>query len=398
MAKDTPDTVGARVALARKRRSVTQVGLAERSRYSRSHIASVETGARVPTPAFVSAVARALGVTEADLYGQPYRDGHDDHVHAAIPELRRILVYVDVGPDLDHEARSLDTLAAEVATMRHLMHQAAFTKLGGRLPGVIEELAWWTNETGDARAWTMLSRALREGGSLTRRLGYGGDALALLNSADVAARHSGDPHAGALVTLARSLLLMGMDQYGPALTLLDRAMGNVDEGRPDGAELAGAIELRSAIIAARAARGSDDTTAWSYWGSAADRIKTKPPEDARHGLEFTPGNVAIHGAAVATEMGDMDEAARRDQGITEQTLGALPPERRAHHEIDMSRVQVELGGHDQALARLLAAETTAPQMTRFHPSAQSVARHLGDVRRTLPEPLRGLLGRMHVYA
>lgn len=398
MPQDSPDSVGARVARLRKERGLTQVGLADRSRFSRSHIAGVETGARVPTPAFVSAVAAALGVTPDELYGQPYRDGHDDHVHAAIPELRRALVYVDVGPELDRAPRSLDALAAEVATIRHLMSKARFTKLGARLPGIVEELAHWTHETGEERAWALLSRALRDGGSLTRRLGYGGDALALLNSADVAAARSGDPHPAVLVTLARSLLLMSMAQYRPALTLLDRAAAAVDETRPGGAEIAGAVELRSAVIAARGARGSDGSSAWDYWERAADRIRTRPPADARHGLEFSAGNVAIHGAAVATEMGDMDEAARRDREITEDTLDGLPPERRAHHEIDMSRVQVELGGHDRALARLLAAEQTAPQMTRFHPSAQVVARQLGDVRRALPEPLRGLLGRMHVYA
>ncbi|RJL33374.1 helix-turn-helix domain-containing protein [Bailinhaonella thermotolerans] len=393
----TPDTVGKRLARARKRRNFTQLGLAERSRYSRSHIAQVETGRKVATPAFVAGVAAALGVDPAEIYGQPYRtQGHDDHVHAAIPELRRVLVFVEIGPDLGREPRGLDTLAAEVATIRQLMTKAKLTKIGARLPSVIEELTYWAHENpDDLRAWALLSRALRDGVSLTRRLGYGGDALALLEYASATARRAQDPHLPALVALARSLVLMGMDQHRPALALLDRAAADIDPARPDAAEVAGAVELRSAVIAARAALGSgNDGEAWEYFGRAAERVKAGPPNPGVHGLEFSPANVAIHGAAVAVELGDMDEATRRDQRIGEQTLAALPPERRAHHEIDMSRVHVETGEYGRAERRLAEADTIAPQMVTFHPTARSVVSHLVDVRRTLPEPLRRIHARM----
>lgn len=395
MPDNTPDSIGKRIARARKKRDLTQHGLAQRASYSRSHLAQVETGDKVATPAFVTAVAAALGMDPAEIYGQPYRThDHDDHVHDAIPELRRSLVYVDVGPDLAGEPRSLDVLAAEVATMRQLMSKTAFGKLGARLPAVIEELAYWTHETDDRRAWVLLSRALREGCSLARRLGYGGDALALLGHAGEAAHRSQDPHALVLVTLARALLLMGMDQYRPALTLLERAAGTVESDRPDAEELAGAVNLRSAIIAARAARGSSSSQAWDYFGAADERIKSGRVGAPVHGLEFTAANVAIHGAAVAVEIGDLDEASRRDRGIGEQTLSALPPERRTHHEIDMSRVHVETGDLVRAEARLGAADRIGRQMITFHPTARSVVAHLVDARRTLPEPLRRLHTRM----
>ncbi|MEW2355853.1 helix-turn-helix transcriptional regulator [Spirillospora sp. NPDC029432] len=393
----TPDTVGLRVARARKRRGLTQIGLAERSRYSRSHIAQIETGRKVATPAFVAAISVALGVDAAEIYGQPYRgQGHDDHVHAAIPELRRVLVYVDIGPDLGREPRDLDVLAAEVATTRHLMSRARLTKIGARLPAVIEELAYWAHsDPDDVRAWALLSRALRDAVSLTRRLGYSGDALALLEYAEATARRAGDPHLSALVVLARSLVLMGMDQHRPALTLLGRAAANIDFARPDAAEVAGAVELRSAVISARAARGADTgAEAWDYFGRANERIKENPARPAVHGLEFTPANVAIHGAAVAVELGDMDEAVRRDHRIGDHTLAESPPERRAHHEIDMSRVHVETGEYGKAERRLARADGIAPQMVTFHPTARSVVAHLVDVRRTLPEPLRKIHARM----
>jgi transcriptional regulator with XRE-family HTH domain len=392
----TPDSVGKRVARARKKRGLTQLGLSQRIPYSRSHIAKVEAGHKPPTPAFVAAVAAGLRVDPAVIQGQPYRvRGHDDEVHSAIPDLRRVLVYVDVGPELTRPPRAVDVLAAEVATMRHLMSKAALTKIGARLPAVIEELAYWAHEyPGDPRVWALLSRALRDGCSLSRRLGYGGDALALLERAAACAGRAQDPHVSALVVTAHSLLLMGMDQYRPALTLLDRAAADVDSGRPDGSEVAGAVELRSAVVAARAAAGSDSREAWEYFGCATERIRSAPPLASVHGLEFTAANVAIHGAAVAVELGDMDEATRRDQRIGEQTLAALPPERRAHHEIDMSRVHVETGDYGRAERRLGEADAVAPQMVTFHPTARFVVAHLVDVRRKLPEPLRRIHARM----
>ncbi|NUS56560.1 MAG: helix-turn-helix transcriptional regulator [Streptomycetaceae bacterium] len=395
MTQDTSDTVGARIARARKRRGLTQIGLAQRSTYSRSHIAQVEVGRKVPTPAFVAAIAPVLGLDPSEIYGQPYRlPGHDDVVHDVIPELRRALVYVDVGPDLEGQPRDLDVLAAEVATMRQLMVKAKLTKIGARLPAVIEELAYWAHDTDDPRAWALLGRALRDGVSLARRLGYSGDALALVDRATMAARRAEDPHLHPVITLAHALVLMGQNQHRPALLLLDRAAASVEPDRPDAGEVAGAVELRSAIIAARAARGSSDATAWDYFGKAADRVREGVTGAPVHGLEFTPANVAIHGAAVAVELGDLDEAARRDQRIGDQTLSALPPERRAHHEIDMSRVMTEVGDLARAEKRIALADSIAPQMVTFHPTARTVVSHLVDARRTLPEPLRRIHARM----
>ncbi|GAA4136767.1 helix-turn-helix transcriptional regulator [Actinomadura keratinilytica] len=392
----TPEHVGRRIARWRKKRDLTQAGLAQRAHYSRSHLAQVEAGHKVATPAFVAATAAALGVDPAVLWGQPY--GHDDHLHVAIPELRRVLAYVGVGPELAGPPRSLDVLAAEVATLRRLMHKVHLTKISQRLPAVLEELMYWAYETDDPRAWGLLSLAYGRAVSLTRRLGYSGDALALLECAADAARRSQDPNLPHLVTLARSLLLLGLNEPKPALRLLDQAAADVHEDRPDGGEISGAIELRSAIIAARAARDQDDysTRAWEYWGKASERIQRGRGGRPVHLLEFTPANVAIHGAAVAVELGDLDEAARRDQTIQEPTLATLPPERRAHHEIDMSRLHVETGSYRMAEERLETADRIAPQMVAFHPTARSVVHHLVDVRRTLPEPLRRLYNRMSV--
>ncbi|QXJ23721.1 helix-turn-helix transcriptional regulator [Actinomadura graeca] len=392
MSDDTPSTVGTRLARARKRRGLTQIGLAERATYSRSHIAGVEAGRKVATPAFVASVAAALNVDPAELYGQPYQaHGRDDRLHAVIPELRRAIALGDVGPDLRGSSRSLDVLAAETATVRRLLNDAKLSKAGTRLPSVLEELSWWAHDGDDPRAWGLLSRALYLAASLTRRLGYSGDCLALLEREAAAARRSGEPNLRLLEPLLRALVLTGMNQSLPALRLLDRASAEVVTGRPDAGEVQGALGLRSAVIAARA---GDATRAWDYHGRVTDMIHAAGQVTAVYGQEVTAANAAVHGAAVAVELGDMDEAVRRDERIGERTLSALPLERRTHHEIDMARALTEAGAYDRALRRLSFAERNAPLMTHYHPTAHTVVAHLVDVRRTLPEPLRRLHARV----
>src|SRR5262249_33528699 len=157
-----------------------------------------------------------------------------------------------------------------------------------------------------------------------------------------------------------------------------------EHDRDDAAEVAGYLNLRSAIVAARSI---DTHQAWAYYGRAAELLKAGRAATDVHGVQFNAANIAIHGAAVAVELGELDEAARRDREIGDRTLAGVVPERRAHHQIDMARVLVETGDYERALERIVSAEQAAPQMTYFHPSARSVVAHLVDVRRTLPEPL-----------
>ncbi|MBD2900817.1 hypothetical protein amrb99_98270 [Actinomadura sp. RB99] len=146
--------------------------------------------------------------------------------------------------------------------------------------------------------------------------------------------------------------------------------------------------MRAAILAARL--GGASSAAWDYHGAATERIRSAGTVPEIHGQQTNAANAAVHGAAVAVELGDVDEAIRRDAEIGERTLGGLTEERVAHHAIDMSRALTEAGAYDRALERLVSADRTAPQLTRSHPSAHVVVAHLVDVRRTLPEPLRGL--------
>ena len=340
------------------------------------------------TPSLVASVSKALHLDPADLYGQPYRGDtrRRDRVHEAIPDVRRALMYAELTPTLDTEPRGLVELSRALQEARRLQQQARHVQLGARVPALIEELTVHAHEGGTPRAWRLLNRAHALANSLCRRLGYTDLAQLAIERAAVSARRSDDANLPQLVTLARALPLLTVGAWEPALVLLRHAAEEVDQDRPESTTVYGALHLRSAIVAARAGRESE---AWEHHGVAVEAERSVGPRVRdEYGLQVTAANVEIHGVAVAVELTDYDEAIRRDSKLSLPTT--VSPERRAHHEIDMSRALVSTGQHDRAVRRLLRAEQTAPQMTWYHPMARETTGRLVDHYRTLPEPLRSL--------
>ncbi len=132
--------------------------------------------------------------------------------------------------------------------------------------------------------------------------------------------------------------------------------------------------------------------AWENIG-LAEEVAWRLGHDTRdYGLLFGPTNVAIHGVAVAVELGDADEAVRRSAELV--LPEDLPRERSSHHYIDLSRAWIWQRRFDKALECVALAERLAPQRTRYHPMARQTVTQLLDYQRRLPEPLRGLATRM----
>lgn len=384
--------IGRRIARKRRARGLTQQGLADRAYVSRSLIQQVETGRRPATPSLVASVANALHADHAELYGQPYRGAapRRDRIHAAIPDIRKALTYVDLAPVLETEPRPLGDLARAIAEAKRLQHQTRHVQLGARLPALLEELTVHAVEGDTPRAWRLLNQAHSLTNSLCRRLGYTDLAQLAMERAAASAGRSDDANLPQLVTLSRALLLLTVGAWDPALTLLRRAAEQVEQDRPESVTVFGALHLRSAIVAARAGRESD---AWEHHGvaeEAAKRVGARVKDE--YSVQLTRPNVDVHGVAVAVELTDFDEAIRRDTHLS--LPAAMPAERRAHHEIDMSRALVSTGQWDRALRRLQRAEQTAPQMTWYHPMARESTGRLVDHYRALPEPLRVLQDHM----
>lgn len=373
-------------------RGLTQQGLADRAFVSLSLIQQVETGKKPASPSLVAAASAAMRVDPAELYGQPYRRGERGAhgVHASVDDVRRALAYSDIPPDLDTPPRSLDVLSGEITSIHRLLQQSRPVQVGVRIPAVIIELAAHAHETGSPRAWRLLNRAIAIAVSFARRLGYNDLASLGIEHAVRAAAKSDDPNLLLLADHSRSMIYLTLGAWMPGLKLVRATAARIDRDTPVTQAIYGAFHLRAAIICARAGMAAD---AWEHHGIAADvaeQVPARTPDP--YGLQFSHANAGIHGAAVAVELTDYDEAIRRDEVLT--LPRGVSAERRAHHDIDMGRAPVSTGRWDTALKRLLEAERVAPQMTRYHPMARESAGRLIDHHRSLPEPLRLLHDRM----
>jgi transcriptional regulator with XRE-family HTH domain len=134
--------VGARVAEERKLGGLTQHQLATRASVSVSLIRAVEQGRAPASPAFVSAVARALGIGVAELLDQPFARANQGErkLHSVVPALRREMAAYLLSPGEEVPRRSLDTQRAAgtnwrccVATTGELITSGEFAGARGYL-------------------------------------------------------------------------------------------------------------------------------------------------------------------------------------------------------------------------------------------------------------------------
>jgi len=392
-------TIGQRIAHARKLRGLTQEQLADRVPCSKSLVAQVERSFKPATQAFITACANALNCEVTDLTGQPYRGRTpaSDRIHASVPGIRHALAYWDVPPELAAPPRPLAELAADMATAGRLRMEASYAQLGAMLPGLIKELAYHAHTLAGAdreRAFRLLAGAYTAVDSMAYKLGYMDLFTLAVERMAWAAQQAGDPLLRPVAAIRRSSVFLATGGWDGGMTLLARAGREIgDEGDDATLSVRGTVHLRSAIMSARAGR---DSAAWDSIGQAADVAGRVGRDTTDYGLLFGPTNTAIHGVAVAVELGDADEAIRRGERLE------LPPglarERSSHHFIDMSRAWLWAGKPDEALECVTTAERLAPQRTRFHPMARQTVSQLLDYRRRVPEPLHGIATRMGIPA
>lgn len=395
------DSIGARIAAARKLHRMTQTELARRAAVSYSLLTKVETGARAATPALVGAVARALGVSTAKLQGQPYA-AHPDRngrLVAAVEPLRRVLYAHDLEPDDEAPVRDLDTLAGEVNRALQLRQDYRLSQLGELLPGLLDELttAAYRAESGNReRAYRLLAMGYRAARSIPYRLGHA-DLVVLADRCFAwAATRSGDPLlAGPVADWLRVDGFFQVGHYDAGLRLVAATLRRLepDTRRDDVPTLSvyGSMHLRAAILAARAGKAS---VAREHLAEAAEVAGRAGPDNNLYQLAFGPANVAVHATAAEVELGNAPEAIQAGEGL--RLPDTMPAERSSHHHLDMGRAWMWHGDRKKAVDALLTAERLAPQQTRYHPMARETVRMLVRLERQSSNNLIGLASRLGV--
>jgi transcriptional regulator with XRE-family HTH domain len=199
------------------------------------------------------------------------------------------------------------------------------------------------------------------------------------------AQRSGDP------------LLAGSASYrvGSALLALGRARSALEVNlsianrlaladgppSPQHASVYGMLLLQGAMAAARI---GDAATVQDLLSGADIAAQVVGGNHNYYWTSFGPTNVDLHRAAAAVELGEGGLAVQTHERLDPVGFAALPPERRAHHYVDLARGLAQEGDVERASEMLLEGDRLAPSEIRCRPLVHEI---LSDVlRRTKGTP------------
>ncbi|MFG2226959.1 helix-turn-helix domain-containing protein [Streptomyces sp. NPDC048644] len=373
---------GARVARLRSIHHLTQTGLAQRANVSTSLVSKVEQGKAPASPAFIGAVARAMGLSTADITGQPYiEELRADQIDTLIQPIREALDIYDLGAD--PEVRPRPQLALEAAadqlcaTVRDTNIKAAATEL----PALLHEATTAAYLESSTEIWRTLASLYRTAYDIATKLGYADLATLALDRLDWAAVRASDPVLGTLRQYLRGLAYLRAAQYTTGKRLVGMGLRTVEQA--DAGLLrdvvTGQLHLGAAILAARDKREHDVTGHLAEAQRIADRTG---PAEKELWVSFGPANVALHRVAALAELDQYAEAVRAARGVD---LSTLPPSRVGHHHADVARAEMWSGRPEDAYASLRRARSVAPQQTRYSPVVRQTMEDLTSHYRSVPD-------------
>jgi len=188
-----------------------------------------------------------------------------------LPRIRRSVDTFDL-PDEDMIPRPFADLAADVRRISALGQAAKYVQIGEELPGLLDELGAAVHaarEEDRAALFGLLAEAYSEASAIATLLGYLDLRGQVVERIRWASELSGDPLRLQRVRWQRTASLMAAGAYAQALTLMEQVRADLgdDLSVMDGPTLSvyGSAHLRSAILAARAARTLGPGSAQQAW-------------------------------------------------------------------------------------------------------------------------------------
>lgn len=362
-------STGARVASWRAERDLTQVGLAKQANVSYSLLRKVERGDRPASRAFLSAVARALGVNEDALTGSGI---HDDRLPALLPPIRAALDLFDLPPDESIRPRSLAQLRAAVREVNRLAQAANYEPMARTLPGLLGELHTAAHTFAGAdqhAAWGLLAEASRCGHSVGIALGGNDLSVVSLARMDWAGARAGDAAPGlrAAREYLRVTAYLRAKDFDSCWRLNTSGASYVDgaEDAPGAVIARGQLHLGASMIAAHT---GDRDTMDGHLAEAARIAEVTGEQTERFWFGFGPTNIRVHRVMTLATVGEHAQAVDAAAGLR-FPAGWLPT-RIGHHYLDLARAWRWMNKPEQALESLLLARQAAPGQARRHPLAR----------------------------
>lgn len=340
----------------------------------------------------ISDVAAALECSVADLTGQPHHPPSDralETAHAAVPALWRALI--EIAPDEPPSAAALPTPALTSRTELLNARRCAgdYAAAARLLPELLGDLHSATFGP-DPRIALLLSVDVLHNAMLTlRHLGYTVEPALAAERCRQAAERLDEPVPLAVADWCRAHAAFAAGSYSRALTLTTRAIDALDHSldQPGAHEVLGMLHVTSAV--ATLPRRPDESDAHIAEAAA---LAERTGESPAWGMGWGPSNVAVWRMTTDIDGGRPDRAVAAARAVD---VAQLSTARGASFYVELSRALTDLRKDEEAVRMLLAAERTAPQLTRSSVAARENARFLLHRARSA-SALAGLCERLGV--
>jgi transcriptional regulator with XRE-family HTH domain len=233
----------------------------------------------------------------------------------------------------------------------------------------------------------LLGEVYQIASSTLRKLGECELAWLAADRSIAVAQRADDPLLAGTATYRVALALLSMGRARPALEVNVNIANRLASGEggassePERLSVYGALLLQASMAAARI---GDMATVRDLLAGAEEAATIIGSDQNHYWTSFGPTNVQLHRVATAVEMGEGRLAIDVHESMDIDAFGALMPERRAHHHLDVARGYALVGDVSKASEMLLEGDRLAPSEIRCRPLAREV---LSDIlRRTRGAP------------
>src|SRR5690242_16336179 len=244
-----------------------------------------------------------------------------------------------------------------------------------------------TEDDQGREAAQLLGQVYQISSSALRKLGEHELAWLAADRSMAVSQRAGEQLLAGTATTRVALALLALGRSRAALEInvnIANRLAPGSEGNdttPERLSVYGQLLLQGAMAAARI---GDSATVRDLLASAQEAADGLGGDFNYYWTCFGPTNVQLHRAAAAVELGEGRQAVEVHEKINPEGFGALLPERRAHHFLDLARAHAQTGDIENASEMLLEGDRLAPSEIRCRPLAREV---LSDVlRRTRGTP------------
>ncbi|MEV7227259.1 helix-turn-helix transcriptional regulator [Polymorphospora sp. NPDC051019] len=293
-------------------------------------------------------------------------------VLSCLPALRRVLDAYDL-PD-DGPAPTSDEVRRGVGRLVAMRLSSQYVGLAQELPETLQSyLRAYHSAVGQSRAELArhLTQAFRAADAIADKFGMYDLSARIIGMIGQVAAESGDEPTIAAAAYVRAEVFFANQDWQVGRRMLEQAAAYLPSGDGPMAASYGALQMRAAVLAARAGRPDQ---AGEHIAEATAAAAARTAEGVYAGTAFGPDSVRIHHVTLAVDAGDPAEALRLAAGWVPPLH--VPPERRSHFFVDLADAQVRCGRHEEALTTLQTARRVAPQHVRYHPQVQATVRTL----------------------